>query len=125
MKVGFIGLGRMGSGMASSVLRAGYDVTVYNRTPGRSGALAAQGASVAATAAQACRAEAVITMLANDAAVEKLVLGPDGVVNHLPRGAPAARARTADILRLREAGGGESGEAQRQFPHCVGDRVSG
>lgn len=113
MKVGFIGLGRMGSGMASSLLRAGYEVTVYNRTPGRSGALAAQGARVAATVAHACDGEAVMTMLANDAAVEKLVLGPDGVVSHLPRGALHISSSTISVALSRRLAGAHASSGQR------------
>jgi 3-hydroxyisobutyrate dehydrogenase-like beta-hydroxyacid dehydrogenase len=49
MKVGFIGLGHMGAGMAANLLRAGHTVTVYNRTPGKAQALVEQGAHVADT----------------------------------------------------------------------------
>ena len=73
MRVGFIGLGHMGSGMASSLLQAGHDVTVYNRTPARAGELVKKGAIAASRIAEACDADAVITMLANDAAVESVV----------------------------------------------------
>ena len=68
MKVGFIGLGHMGAGMAANLLRAGHTVTVYNRTAGKARALVEQGAHAAAQVADACRGEAVITMLADDAA---------------------------------------------------------
>src|SRR6266446_427115 len=47
MKVGFIGLGHMGTGMAANLLRAGHEVTVYNRTPGKAQGLVAQGARAA------------------------------------------------------------------------------
>jgi 3-hydroxyisobutyrate dehydrogenase-like beta-hydroxyacid dehydrogenase len=87
MKIGFIGLGRMGTGMASNLLKAGHEVTVYNRTPERSHALKAQGAKVASTVSAACQGDAVITMLANDEAVESLVLGREGVVSTLRPGA--------------------------------------
>src|SRR6266852_2445032 len=87
MNVGFIGLGRMGSGMATNLLRAGHRVTVYNRTPEKAETLSAQGATVATRVAGACRGDAVITMLANDAAVESVVLGRDGVVASVPAGA--------------------------------------
>ncbi|HEX4709294.1 NAD(P)-dependent oxidoreductase [Phenylobacterium sp.] len=83
MKVGVIGLGRMGGGMAASLLKAGHEVTVYNRTRGKAEALAAQGAKVAANVADACRGEAVITMLANDRAVEDVVFGDGGVLANL------------------------------------------
>jgi phosphoglycerate dehydrogenase-like enzyme len=74
MNVGFIGLGQMGAGMAANLLKAGHRVTVYNRTPARADALVKQGARRAASIAEACRGDAVITMLANDAAVESVVL---------------------------------------------------
>ena len=61
MDVGFIGLGRMGAGMAANLLKAGHRVTVYNRTPAKAEALIAQGAKRAAGIADACRGEAVIT----------------------------------------------------------------
>lgn len=79
MNVGFIGLGRMGIGMAANLLRAGHCVTVYNRTPGKAEPLIAQGAKAASRITDACRGEAVVTMLANDDAVADIVLGEDGV----------------------------------------------
>lgn len=85
--VGFIGLGNMGSAMATQLLEAGFDVTVYNRSPGKAEALAARGATVAATAAQACAGDVVITMLANDDAVDAVVTGEGGVLATLREGA--------------------------------------
>jgi 3-hydroxyisobutyrate dehydrogenase-like beta-hydroxyacid dehydrogenase len=87
MKVGFIGLGHMGAGMAANLLRAGHTVTVYNRTPGKAQALVEQGAHAAARVADACRGEAVITMLADDAALESVVFGDKGVIGGLGQGA--------------------------------------
>ena len=87
MKVGFIGLGHMGSGIAANLLRAGHDVTVYNRTPGKERALVEQGAHAAARVADACRGDAVITMLADDAAVEAVVFGEEGLLASLAKGA--------------------------------------
>ena len=75
MKVGLIGLGHMGAGMAANLLKAGHEVTVYNRTPTKVEPLVAQGAKAAAGIADACRGDAVITMLANDEAVEGVALG--------------------------------------------------
>ena len=85
--VGFIGLGNMGSAMATRLLEAGFDVTVYNRSPGKAEALAARGATVAATVAQACAGDVVITMLANDDAVDAVVTGEGGVLATLREGA--------------------------------------
>lgn len=83
MKVGFIGLGHMGAAMAGSLLRAGHEVTVYNRTPGKANELIARGARPAARVADACRGDAVITMLADDDAVEGVVFGEGGVLQSL------------------------------------------
>jgi 3-hydroxyisobutyrate dehydrogenase-like beta-hydroxyacid dehydrogenase len=87
MKLGFIGLGRMGSAMAANLVRAGHEVTVFNRTPGKSSALVALGAQEAATLAGACRGEAVITMLADDEAAANIALGSGGLVENLSKGA--------------------------------------
>jgi 3-hydroxyisobutyrate dehydrogenase-like beta-hydroxyacid dehydrogenase len=77
----------MGSAMAKNLVLAGHDVTVFNRTPGRSGPLAQLGAHEAADIAGACQGEVVITMLADDGAVADTVLGKDGVLASLHRGA--------------------------------------
>src|SRR5437899_749781 len=87
MKIGFIGLGHMGSGMVASLLRAGREVTVYNRTPSKAQAPVEQGARAAAEVADACQGDAVITMLADDSAVEDVVFGEKGVISSLRRGA--------------------------------------
>jgi 3-hydroxyisobutyrate dehydrogenase-like beta-hydroxyacid dehydrogenase len=87
MKTGFIGLGHMGSVMAKNLVIAGHDVTVFNRTPGRSRVLVELGAREAADIAGACHGEVVITMLADDDAVAETVLGNGGVLANLSRGA--------------------------------------
>jgi 3-hydroxyisobutyrate dehydrogenase-like beta-hydroxyacid dehydrogenase len=87
MKLGFIGLGRMGTAMARNLLKAGHEVTVYNRTPDKARALAAQGARVATRVADACRGAAVISMLANDEAVHSVVFEAGGVLESAGRGA--------------------------------------
>jgi 3-hydroxyisobutyrate dehydrogenase-like beta-hydroxyacid dehydrogenase len=86
MEVGLIGLGGMGTGMAKSLLRAGHRVTVFNRTQARAEALRGDGATVAATPADACRSGIVMTMLADDAALESQVFGDGGILASLPRG---------------------------------------
>jgi 3-hydroxyisobutyrate dehydrogenase-like beta-hydroxyacid dehydrogenase len=83
MKVGFIGIGHMGAGMAANLLRAGHDVTVYNRTPGKAQGLIDSGAHLASRVADACRGSAVITMLADDDAVEGVVFGEGGLLRRL------------------------------------------
>jgi 3-hydroxyisobutyrate dehydrogenase-like beta-hydroxyacid dehydrogenase len=84
MNVGFIGLGHMGEPMALRLLASGQPVTVYNRTRSKAERLAARGAYVANDVAEACRGEAVITMLPDDAAVEQVVFQSGGVLATLP-----------------------------------------
>jgi 3-hydroxyisobutyrate dehydrogenase-like beta-hydroxyacid dehydrogenase len=86
MEVGIIGLGHMGSGIAKSLVRAGHRVTAYNRTRSRVDALVTEGVSVAVTPADACRGDAVLSMLADDAAVESVVFGSSGILSALPKG---------------------------------------
>jgi 3-hydroxyisobutyrate dehydrogenase-like beta-hydroxyacid dehydrogenase len=97
LAVGFIGLGHMGAGMAANLLKAGHDVTVYNRTASKAVALSMQGAKIAATIAEACKDGVVMTMLANDAAVEDAVLGPDGVIANLAPGALHISSSTISV----------------------------
>jgi 3-hydroxyisobutyrate dehydrogenase-like beta-hydroxyacid dehydrogenase len=87
MNVGFIGLGQMGTGMAASLLRAGHEVTIYNRTASKAQGLVEQGARIAPEVADACRGDAVVTMLADDGAVESVVFGEKGVIGSLGKGA--------------------------------------
>jgi 3-hydroxyisobutyrate dehydrogenase-like beta-hydroxyacid dehydrogenase len=106
MKVGFIGLGHMGTGMAANLLKAGHRVTVFNRTPAKAEVLIAQGATLATSIAEASRGDAVVTMLANDEAVEDVVLGPDGVIAILPAGGLHVSSSTISVAlsdRLTEA----------------------
>ncbi len=87
MRVGFIGLGRMGSGMAANLIKAGHEVTVYNRTPGKMQPLVELGARAAGSMAEACRGDAAITMLADDAALESISFGNGGLIESLGRDA--------------------------------------
>jgi 3-hydroxyisobutyrate dehydrogenase-like beta-hydroxyacid dehydrogenase len=97
MKVGFIGLGQMGSGMAANLLKGGHEVTVYNRTSGKAQKLVEQGAHYAARVADACRGEAVVTMLADDNAVESVAFGDAGVIRNLRPGAIHVSASTISV----------------------------
>jgi len=87
MKIGFIGLGKMGSGIAANLLKAGHEVTVFNRTPGKDESLVKQGAQRAAQIADACRGEAVLTMLSDDPAVESVAFGAGGIADSMGKGA--------------------------------------
>lgn len=93
--VAFIGLGIMGSRMALNLVRKGFAVTVYNRTPGKDAELLAAGARTAATP-RACAqdAEAVLLMLTGPQAVEAVLDGADGVLAGLRPGTPLANMST-------------------------------
>ena len=97
MNVGFIGLGRMGAGMAANLLKAGHDVTVYNRTPGKDEELVQMGARSAAEVAEACDGEIVVTMLADDHAVESVVYGDQCVLASLAKGAIHVSSSTISV----------------------------
>jgi 3-hydroxyisobutyrate dehydrogenase-like beta-hydroxyacid dehydrogenase len=97
MRVGFIGLGHMGRGMALSLIRSGHDVVVYNRTRSKAEALEAEGATVAATVADACGGEAVITMLADDRALEGVAFGQSGIVSSMNSGAVHVSSSTISV----------------------------
>jgi 3-hydroxyisobutyrate dehydrogenase-like beta-hydroxyacid dehydrogenase len=106
MKLGFIGLGHMGSAMAANLIRAGHEVTVFNRTPGKSDPLIALGAHQAGNLAGACRGDIVITMLADDEAASRIALGSDGIVENLSKGAIHLGMSTISVAmakRLAEA----------------------
>ncbi|MGC2477646.1 MAG: NAD(P)-dependent oxidoreductase [Candidatus Sulfotelmatobacter sp.] len=85
MKVAFIGLGNMGSGMARNLIKTGHSLIVFNRTRSRAEELRKMGATVAATPGEAAsEVEVLITMLADDAAVEDCLLGPGRALQSLP-----------------------------------------
>lgn len=88
MKIGFIGLGRMGQGIANRLLGNGHDLVAYNRSPGKAGELVKAGARLASSIADACEGrEIVMTMLADDTALNEVVLAPGGLRDTLPAGA--------------------------------------
>jgi 3-hydroxyisobutyrate dehydrogenase-like beta-hydroxyacid dehydrogenase len=97
MKVGFIGLGNMGSGMAGSLLKAGHELTVYNRTAEKTKALVGQGARGAVNVADTSKGDAVITMLADDSAVEHVVFGDAGILSSLAKGAIHVSSSTISV----------------------------
>ena len=106
MDVGFIGLGQMGSAIALNLVKAGHRVVVYNRTRAKAEPHAAQGAEVAGSVADASRRPVVITMLADDAAVEAAIFGDGGGLSALGNGAVHISMSTISVAlsdRLAEA----------------------
>jgi len=97
MRVGFLGLGQMGTGMAGNLLRAGHEVTVYNRSPEKARPLAERGARVASSVAEAGANPVVLTMLADDAALESVVYGRRGLLESLAPGALHVSSSTVSV----------------------------
>jgi 3-hydroxyisobutyrate dehydrogenase-like beta-hydroxyacid dehydrogenase len=97
MDIGFIGLGNMGSGMAANLLKAGHQVTAYNRSQDKVDALVEHGARPARTVAEACGDEVVVSMLANDAAVEAVTFGADNILATLGAGAVHVSCSTISV----------------------------
>ena len=91
MRVGFVGLGAMGSAMAGVLLKAGHEVIAWNRTPARAQALRERGASVAGSPAEAARAGVVLSMVADDGAIRRWRRGRTASAPACPRGACTCR----------------------------------
>jgi 3-hydroxyisobutyrate dehydrogenase-like beta-hydroxyacid dehydrogenase len=88
MKVGFVGLGRMGQGMARRLLDAGHDLWVFDQFATQAASLTAAGAKLAPSVAElAARSDVVVTMLVEDATILQVALGPKGIAESLPTGA--------------------------------------
>jgi len=86
-KIAYLGLGTMGSGMASNLLKAGYQLTVWNRSAEKCKPFARKGARVADTPADAARdVDLVMYILSNDEAVEDVVLGANGILRGIQEG---------------------------------------
>jgi 3-hydroxyisobutyrate dehydrogenase-like beta-hydroxyacid dehydrogenase len=105
--ISYLGLGTMGSGMASNLLKAGYKLSVWNRRAEKCEPLARKGAQVADTPADAVRdVDLVMYSLSNDQAVEEVVFGPEGILSGINEGQTAIDMSTvlpATSLREREA----------------------
>lgn len=112
MRLGFCGLGQMGSPMATRLLDAGHDVTVWNRTAAKAEPLVARGARRAAAPIEAATdVDAVFTMLADPEALDDVLFGTDGVA-----GAPAPTT----VIEMSTVGPGSIADARRRLPAHVG-----
>ena len=101
MKVGFIGLGAMGSAMASNLLAAGHTLTVWNRSTAATEPLASLGAKVARTADRAAQGEVLCSMLANDQAVREVILD-SGLLDAMDRGTVHVNHATISVALAKE-----------------------
>jgi 3-hydroxyisobutyrate dehydrogenase-like beta-hydroxyacid dehydrogenase len=113
MKVGFIGLGRMGSGMARRILGAGHDLLVYDAVASQMTAFTAAGAGAAGAVREVCAGrDVLVTMLVEDAAIGDVAFGADGLCASLPRGAVHLVMGThgVSMVRALEARHAEAGQ---------------
>jgi len=101
MEVGFIGVGRMGLPIARNLLAAGHSLIVYNRTRSRAELLRDGGARIAGSVAEAAGAEIVMTLLADDHALEEVALGTD-FLSRLKRGAIHVSMSTISVALSRQ-----------------------
>ncbi len=140
-RVGFIGLGIMGMPMAKNLLKAGFEVVAYNRTPGRVREVEQEGAQAAASPAEVARqVEVTITMVTDSPDVRQVVLGPNGVIEGVqPDGvvidmstiSPKVTREVAARLRGRGAhmldapvSGGQRGAINRALAIMVGGEAA-
>jgi 3-hydroxyisobutyrate dehydrogenase-like beta-hydroxyacid dehydrogenase len=102
--VTFLGLGTMGGPMAANIARAGFPTTVWNRSPGKSGAAEQAGATVAESAAEAAQgARILVTMLTGDDVLEDLLFGDGGVADALSDGDTLIEMSTTSPDFVRDA----------------------
>jgi 3-hydroxyisobutyrate dehydrogenase-like beta-hydroxyacid dehydrogenase len=94
MHIGFIGLGLMGSEIAANLIKAGHQLTVWNRSADKAAPLVAAGAKLAATPAEAAAHPIVFSMLADDSALEAVAFGENGI---LSSGAPTIHVSLSTI----------------------------
>lgn len=119
VRTGFIGLGLMGAPMAANLARAGFPLTVWNRTPDKAEPLRALGAVVADSPAQvAAASEVVITMVSDDAALAEVLFGPAGLAGNLAAGSVVVDMSTTSPQAVRDAAArlAESGVALVDAP---------
>jgi len=103
MRVGFIGLGRMGQGMARRILEAGHDLSVLDAAAAQCAPFGAAGALVASSVAALCSGrEVVVTMLVQDEAVRDVALGPGGLCESLAKGSVHLVMGTHGVATIRE-----------------------
>ena len=114
MQIGFIGLGRMGAGIAANLLRAGHHVSVWNRSPDKARPLVEAGAVLAASPkAAAIGCDVVLSMLADDAALGGVLAGEDGLYAGLKPGGLHVSMSTISVNTANQTGAGHRTREQR------------
>jgi 3-hydroxyisobutyrate dehydrogenase-like beta-hydroxyacid dehydrogenase len=107
VKIGFIGLGRMGRGMALRIAGAGHELAAYDTVESQTAAVVEAGAKAAATIAEACKdRDVVVTMLVDDATVTSVALGLGGIRDSLPKGGVHLAMGTYGVAAIRALAAG-------------------
>ncbi len=120
MKVGFLGLGRMGSGIAANILKAGHDLAVWNRSREKAEPLVRSGAVLARTPREAADGrDIVITMLADDAALEQVLSGDNGLIAGLKANALHISMSTISVAAADSVAARHASQGQRFISACV------
>jgi 3-hydroxyisobutyrate dehydrogenase-like beta-hydroxyacid dehydrogenase len=120
MKVGFLGLGQMGAGIAANILKAGHDLVVWNRSPEKAEPLVRNGAVMARTPREAANGrEIVLTMLADDGALEAVLSGDDGLIAGLAANAMHASVSTIAVATADAVAARHARHGQRFISACV------
>jgi 3-hydroxyisobutyrate dehydrogenase-like beta-hydroxyacid dehydrogenase len=120
MKIGFVGVGGMGAGMARNLLRAGHELTVYNRTRDKAEALSKDGARVVDSPGEASRdSEAVFTMLSDDQALAAVVFGDEGIASALKNGAVHISSSTISVALAKRLTEEHGRRGQGYITACV------
>jgi len=101
MRVGFIGLGHMGAAIAANLLRAGHELTVWNRSQEPMRALAKEGAQIASEPSQTAQGEVLMSMLADDAAARAVLLD-QGVLDQAAQGLIHVNLATVSVQLAQE-----------------------
>lgn len=116
MKIGFLGLGNMGEPMAANVIKAGHEVTVWNRTASKAESLVKQGAMQAKDIREAAQNEVVCTMVADDHALSEIL--ENGLLDGMPQGAIHVSLSTISVEMAEELKKvhGERGQAYVSAP---------
>jgi 3-hydroxyisobutyrate dehydrogenase len=119
-RVGVVGLGTMGAGMAGRLLDLGVDLVVHNRTAARAAPLAERGAVVVDSPAEvAARTDTVLVSLADQTAVEQVLFGPDGVVAALPPGGTVVDTSTVAPAFARSVAARAAAAGRSTVDACV------
>jgi 3-hydroxyisobutyrate dehydrogenase-like beta-hydroxyacid dehydrogenase len=122
MKIGYIGLGIMGKSMARNIMKAGYPLVVHNRSRAAVDELVAEGAQAASSPAEVAeQVDVVFTNLPDSPDVEKVVLGPDGILSGAHPGlifVDNSTIKPATARHLAE----KLSEVRRSLPGCSGQR---